>query len=352
MKTIGIVLYLFFGFIFTGYTQTKWKKTTEELIVADPPFKQCHASTVVELAPGQLMAAWFGGSHEGGKDVVIWMSKHSAGAWSKPVPVANGIINDTLRYPCWNPVLFKDKSGLLHLFYKVGPNPREWWGMEITSRNNGATWSAPVHLPNGLLGPIKNKPVQLADGSILAPSSTESARGWRAHMERSTDGGRTWQYIPIDTAGSYDVIQPSVLQYANGRLQVLCRSKQGHVMQAWSDDKGKTWGKLSPTSLINPNAGTDAVSLKNGWQLIVYNPDVPGKEWYNGRAKLHVAVSKDGMSWTDIAVLENGTKEEFSYPAVIQTRDGKVHITYTYDRRNIKHVVIELLIQHRDLTIH
>ena len=341
VKTIGVTLCLVLGSCLSAYSQDGWKKTTEELIAVNPPFTQCHASTLVEVAPGQLLAAWFGGSHEGGKDVIIWTSQRGKNGWSKPVPVANGIINDTLRYPTWNPVLFKDKNGVLHLFYKVGPNPREWWGMVMTSTNNGKSWSAPVRLPEGILGPIKNKPIQLADGTILSPSSKESDRAWRAHMERSTDGGRTWQFIPIDTAGSFDVIQPSILQYPDGRLQVLCRSKQGHVVQAWSDDKGKSWGKLTPTSLLNPNAGTDAVSLQDGSQLIVYNPDVPGRDWWNGRSKLHAAVSKDGTTWTDVAVLENGTKEEFSYPAVIQTSDGKVHITYTFDRKNIKHVVLE-----------
>ena len=341
MKIVGIMLCWVLGLFDSCFAQTVWQKTKEELVVAAPPFKACHASTLVELAPGRLMAAWFGGSQEGGKDVVIWSSMLEKDVWSKPQVVASGIINDTLRYPTWNPVLFKDKKGLLRLFYKVGPNPREWWGMVISSSDNGQTWSAPVHLPDGMLGPVKNKPVQLSDGSILAPSSTETTTAWRAHIERSTDGGRTWKFIPVDTAGSYDVIQPSILQYADGRLQVVCRSKQGHVMQAWSSDQGKTWGKLSPTSLPNPNSGTDALTLKNGLQLIVYNPDVPGKDWWNGRAKLRVAILADAGDWSDIAVLENGTKEEFSYPAVIQTQDGKIHISYTFDRKNIKHVVLE-----------
>ncbi|MBE7170135.1 MAG: exo-alpha-sialidase [Williamsia sp.] len=335
------MLCLLFRLLVPCYAQPGWQKAAEELIVTDPPFKQCHASTLVELAPNRLMAAWFGGSREGGKDVVIWTSLMEEGTWSKPVAIANGVINDTLRYPTWNPVLFKDKKGTLSLFYKVGPNPREWWGMMISSSNGGQTWSVPVRLPDGILGPVKNKPFQLADGSILSPSSAETATAWKAHIERSTDGGRTWNFIPIDTASTFDVIQPSILQYADGRLQVVCRSKQGHVMQAWSNDKGKTWGKLSSTTLLNPNSGTDAVTLKNGLQLIVYNPDMPGKDWWNGRSKLHVAVSEDGTNWSDVAVLENGTREEFSYPAVIQTPDGKVHITYTYDRKNIKHVILE-----------
>ncbi|KAA2241685.1 sialidase [Chitinophaga agrisoli] len=340
-KKTGILSGILLFAVMAAYGQSGWEKTKEELIVDHAPFQQCHASTIVEYQKGKLMAAWFGGSHEGGKDVVIWASVLGKNGWSAPQTVADGIVNDTLRYPCWNPVLFMDKAQVLHLFYKVGPNPREWWGMTKISADGGTTWSATERLPDGILGPIKNKPVQLADGSILAPSSTESSRGWRAHLEHSADGGRSWQFIPIDTAGSYDVIQPSILQYADGRMQVLCRSKQGHVMQAWSDDKGLHWGQLSATTLLNPNSGTDAVTLRDGWQLIVYNPDIPGKQWYNGRAKLNVAVSKDGNTWNDVAILENGTREEYSYPAVIQTRDGKIHITYTYDRKNIKHVVLE-----------
>jgi len=337
-------LAILFVFLFPCTGQDTWKKIKEELILTNPPFKECHASTIVEVTPGELMSAWFGGTRESAKDVEIWISELKNGTWSKPISVANGIVNDTLRYPCWNPVLFRDQKATLHLFYKVGPNPREWWGMEISSVNNGKTWSRPERLPDGILGPIKNKPIQLADGIMLSPSSTESRDGkWRAHIERSADGGSTWQFVPIDSAGGFDVIQPSILHYKDGHLQAVCRSKQGHVIQAWSDDNGKTWGKLTPLALFNPNSGIDAVTLKDGVQLIVYNPQTPGKEWFNGRAKLHVAVSTDGITWKDIAVLENGTMQEYSYPAVIQTQDGRVHITYTYDRKNIKHVVLEQL---------
>jgi len=341
MKSFLIVAAFFFTSAISASAQTSWQKTSEEFICADPPFKQCHASTIVELAPGKLMAAWFGGSGEGQKDVTIWLSTKEKEKWTPPAIIANGIVNDTLRYPCWNPVLFKASNNKLFLFYKVGPSPQQWWGMVITSINNGKNWSAPVRLPKSVLGPIKNKPVQLANGTILSPSSTETKNNWKAHLELSNDMGNTWQVIPVDPLTGFDVIQPSILQYPNGRLQILCRSKQGAIIQSWSDDKGKTWGRLSKTTLLNPNSGIDAVTLQNGKQLLVYNPELPGKEWVNGRAKLNVAVSDDGVTWKDIAMLENGGKEEFSYPAVIQTKDGKVHITYTFDRKNIKHVVLE-----------
>ncbi|MFT2008486.1 sialidase family protein [Pontibacter sp. 13R65] len=336
----AILLLLLLNLAGAAHAQTAWTKVKEELVFEDAPFKQCHASTIVEVTGGKLLLSCFGGSAEGRNDVDIWLSTLDQSGVSSPVAVANGIINDTLRYPTWNPVLFKSREGTLFLFYKVGPNPREWWGMVKTSENEGLTWSEARRLPDGILGPIKNKPVQLADGSIISPSSIEeSTERWKAHIEKSTDGGMTWQHIPVDTSSGVEVIQPSVLFHPGNRLQLLCRSKHGSVMQAWSADAGNTWGPLFKTPLLNPNSGTDAVTLIDGTQVIVYNPDVPGNDWFNGRGKLYVATSANGRTWKDVAVLENGDKEEYSYPAVLQTSDGLVHITYTYNRRNIKHVV-------------
>ncbi|WP_442590256.1 sialidase family protein [Pedobacter sp. AW31-3R] len=322
--------------------QSSWKKIREELLFNQAPFKQCHASTLVEVTPGKILLACFGGSAEGKQDVDIWLSNIDINGITAPLNVANGVVTDSLRFPCWNPVLFKSREGRTFLFYKVGPNPREWWGMLKVSDDDGKSWSAATRLPDGILGPIKNKPIQLEDGTILSPSSVErNETRWVAHIERSIDGGKTWEFIPVDHGSAFGVIQPSILVYGKNKLQLLCRSRQGSVMQAWSSDGGISWGKWDKTSLLNPNSGTDAVTLSDGNQLIVYNPDVPGKDWFNGRAKLRVASSTDGEKWTDIAVLEDGLKEEYSYPSIIQSSDGLVHITYTYDRKNIKHVVLQ-----------
>ncbi len=340
-------LYMFVTSIFLLFCQTvtaqkAWKITKNELIFKDPPFSQCHASTLVEAKRGELLVAWFGGSHEGNKDVKIWASFNVQGNWSTPGILADGKVSETQSYPCWNPVLFKSNQGKLFLFYKVGPNPREWWGMYKTSIDNGETWSGAVRLADGLIGPVKNKPIQLADGTILSPSSTESkTEVWKAHIERSTDEGKTWQIIPVDHETEFNVIQPSILIHPDGRLQILCRSKEGSVIESWSADQGLTWSKLSRTTLLNPNSGTDALTLTDGSHLIVYNPLLPGKDWFNGRFKISAAISIDGKNWEDIALLEDGTKEEYSYPAIIQTQDGKVHISYTFDRKNVKHVVLE-----------
>jgi len=332
---------LFFPFL-ALYAQKRLKIIKQELVFTNPPVKECHASTLLEVKPGILLASCFRGSQEGKEDVSIWLCKINSEMLSTAQVIADGDINDTLRYPTWNPVLFKSQVGKPFLSYKVGPNPRAWWGMVKTSTDDGLNWSSPQKLPDGILGPIKNKPIQLANGYILSPSSVEVTENkWRAHIELSKDDGESWQYIPIDTASEYNVIQPSILTYKNQRLQVLCRSKEGSVIQSWSEDGGLHWGSLNKTALLNPNSGTDAVTLRDGRQLIVYNPDVPGKEWFNNRGKLRIACSMDGQKWNDVAVLEDGTNEEYSYPAIIQTSDGLIHVLYTYDRKNIKHVVLQ-----------
>lgn len=314
-----------------------------ELIMQNPPFAACHASTITELAGQCLMAAWFGGSRESAPDVCIYTAVYENGQWSRPLRIADGVINDTLRYPCWNPVLFRTRAGRLLLFYKVGKSPREWWGMLRTSGDDGKHWSAPRRLPDSLLGPVKDKPVQLANGDILYPSSTESSdeKQWHIHLERSDAAAQHWTCIPVDN-GAFGVIQPTILFHRGDSLQLLCRSRQNYIVQSWSGDQGATWGPLTKTTLPNPNSGIDAVTLHNGLQVLVYNPADAGKQWYEGRSKLNVAVSADGRHWKDVYVLENRDEGEFSYPAVIQTSDDLLHITYTADRKNIRHVVLRV----------
>lgn len=339
---------LFIAFILfaTAVQAVKLPKTckilTSELIFTDAPFKECHASTIIESKDGSLLAAWFGGTRESNKDVEIWISQCKGGKWTAPRSVANGIINESLRYACWNPVLFQTADGILSLYYKVGPNPREWWGMVIRSTDEGQSWSAPEKLPDAILGPIKNKPVVLPSGVILSPSSIETkTEEWHAHIERSTDDGKSWQKIDIDPKNPVKVIQPTLLLYPGGKIQALLRSNQNVVMDSWSNDEGKTWSPLAKTEVLNPNSGIDAVTLKSGVQVLVYNPKKGGGDWVNGRNKLNVAVSKDGKSWQDVAVLEDQPSGEFSYPAIIQTSDKAVHVVYTANRKSIKHVELK-----------
>ena len=312
-----------------------------EFIYETAPFPECHASTLAE-SKSTLVAAWYGGTKEKHPDVGIWVSRLEQGRWTTPVEVANGIESPAKRYPTWNPVLHQPKSGPLLLFYKVGPNPESWWGMLMTSNDGGKTWSQPTRLPDGIAGPIKNKPVELRNGELLCPSSTED-KGWRVHFERTADLGKTWQRTEaINDGKEFGVIQPTVFFHQDGKLQALFRSRQGKVVESWSDDKANTWSKLTATSLPNPNSGIDGVTLQDGRHLLVYNHVVvkPGK--WGDRAPLNVALSADGKTWQAALVLEPGPPSaEYSYPAVIQTRDGLVHITYTWNRKKVKHVVLD-----------
>lgn len=334
---------LFFSTLFLSTLSLLAQPTaivTSEFIFENAPFPECHASTIIATPEG-LVAAWFGGTEEKNKDVEVWLSRNTNGKWTTPVSVANGIQNKRKRYPCWNPVLFQIPEGDLMLFYKVGPSPREWWGELKTSKDGGKTWSKSTRLPRGVLGPIKNKPVLLDNGELICPSSSEHD-GWRVHFEFTKNWGKTWELIePINDGKEYSIIQPSVLTYPDGRLQILCRSQNNRIISSWSTDKGKTWSELTPTELPNPNSGTDAVTLNNGWQLLVYNHSEKEEgEWGGPRTPLNVAISKDGSHWKTVLTLEDEAGE-YSYPAVIQDAEGRVHITYTYNRKRVKYVQLD-----------
>lgn len=311
---------------------------SHDFIYEKASYPQCHASTIVETANGALVAAWFGGTREKDPDVGIWVSRRENGRWTPSVEVANGVQTDGSRHPTWNPVLFQPRGGPLMLFYKVGPTPQTWWGMVVTSTDDGRTWSKPTKLAANMLGPIKNKPVQLADGTIISPTSIETPTKpsrWQVYFERSVNGGTVWTATPFLNDGiDVSAIQPSVLLLGGNRLLALGRTRQGRLFEVRSNDGGTTWGDFKLTSLLNPNSGTDAVTLKDGRHLLIYNPVE------KGRTPLVIAVSNDGESWKDVLTLED-QPGEYSYPAIIQAADGRVHVTYTWKRERIRHAVID-----------
>lgn len=312
----------------------KTKILTSEFIFNKTSVLQCHASTVIGTENG-ILAAWFGGTHERHPDVCIYTSEKRDGQWGAPVLVADGIINDTLRYPCWNPVLFKKDNGDIVLYYKVGPSPREWRGLYKVSTDGGKSWSEEIKIPGNLLGPIKNKPERLKDGTILYPTSYETPEEWAIYVETSDQDINNWQRIKIDNNG-FNAIQPTILFHKEGQIQLLCRSKENKIVETWSDDQGKTWTPVVATSLVNNNSGIDAVTLDNGLHLLICNPIE------KGRNKLAVLASTDGKNWGNLIVLEDQLQGEFSYPAMIQGKDGTVHITYTYNREKVKYVHLSI----------
>jgi predicted neuraminidase len=281
------------------------------------------------------VAAWFGGADEGAADVAIWLSRREGERWSPPEKVAAGE-----GVPCWNPVLHHTRSGTLLLFYKLGPSPQTWTGALIRSTDAGRTWSPPEQLPAGILGPIKNKPFELPNGTLVCGSSVESYRAWGCWVERTGDAGKTWsKHGPINLPGNpYGIIQPAVFGTANGpgaHLAMLCRTRGvPRMARATSDDGGRTWSAASLIDLPQNNSGLDAVCLKDGRVVVVYNHTT------TGRSPLNLAVSGDlGLTWKRGPVLEEA-EGEYSYPAIIQGADGTIHVAYTWKRERIRYATL------------
>ena len=275
------------------------------------------------------------GTAESNPDVAIYTARLKNGKWSPPKETALGFDDQHHRLPCYNPVLFQPSKGPLLLFYKVGKGPQTWWGMMMSSKDHGESWPTPAKLPEGIFGPIKNKPLELPDHTLICPSSTED-HGWQVHFEFTHDFGKTWSRTdPINDGKPIGAIQPAILRLSKSKPRAIGRTQQGFLFTTDSADQGKTRSQLSLTLVQNPNSGADAITLKDGRHLLVKN-DSPNK-----RTPLVVSISTDGSLWKPIATLEY-EPGEYSYPSVIQASDGKVHIVYTWRRQRIKHVVLKV----------
>lgn len=344
---------------------------TSEFLYEKAPFPQCHAATIAETTNGDLVTAFFGGTREGAPDVCIYVCRKEKGSntWTQPVLAADGILSSTERKACYNPILYQMKNGPLYLFYKIGKNVADWKAYVKISNDGGKTWGKANPLPEGYLGPSKNKIVEVGT-KMIAPSSTETG-GWKVHFEIAEEGGRRTHIVgPLsaekavltqdmgkpDTKQLTDIeegdgskqntiqaIQPSILKYRDGRLQILCRTRNGRIATAWSSDSGETWSPLKLTDLPNNNSATDAVTLSDGRQVLIYNAvNTPPGAKKGVRTPLNVAVSVDGIHWKMVLTLEDSPVSQYSYPSIIQGKDGLIHAVYTWRRQRIKYVELKL----------
>ena len=309
-----------------------------EFVFNDAPFSSCHAPTIAETEDGSLVVAWFAGDREGAPNVAIWSSRLEKGSseWSEPRIIADA---DEEGVPCWNPVLFQPSNEPLFLFFKQGNSIARWRGVLQCSEDSGKTWKERLVLPEGFIGPVKNKPFELPNGEFICPTSTEN-NGWLVHFEFARDFYEQWTKTPpINSPSEGEAIQPSILSHKDGKLQAICRNRNGNgqLWQTWSKDFGKTWSKLSPLPLPNPCSGIDATGLQDGRFLLVYNHATVKT---GSRNVLNVAISDNGEDWRAALVLEN-SKGEYSYPSVLQTKDGTIQIVYTWRREKIKRVVLD-----------
>lgn len=306
------------------------------MIFDKPPTPSCHASTIVEVEKGRFLAAWFGGKDEGAKDVQIYLSRYDGTAWSKPE-----VVGTEPGQPTWNPVLFRTAKGTLHLWYKAGPKPENWTGYVRTSTDGGKTFSKPAMLPAGFYGPVRAKPIQVR-GTIYAGTSLESHNCWTPYVDTSTDDGHTWtRSAPIGVAGRFAQIQPTLFAIRGNQdlsvtIVALMRSRDPRrICRAESQDSGKTWAAAEPTELLNPSSGIDVVETGKGELFLIYNPSTLL------RTPLSLARSTDnGKTWDKVHDLETEIGE-FSYPAMIVSQAGMLEITYTFNRKHIKHETVD-----------
>ena len=309
------------------------KIVRKEFIISEPaPTPSCHASTVEILKDGTVVSAWFAGEKEGSDDVGIWLSRKEGAKWSTPVKVST-----EKDIPHWNPVLFSEDGKEMTLFYKLGYKIPEWKTFVMKSEDGGKTWGKPEELVRGDVsggrGPVKNKPIKISNGNLIAPASTEQGK-WRPFVDVYTKEG-VWEKknIPVgeELAEKINVIQPTLWEYPKGNIHALMRSNMAYICKSESKDFGETWSELELTDIPNNNSGIDCVFTENGKVVLVCNPVA---KHAGERYPLSVYVSENnGESFERVMDIET-EKGEFSYPAII-SKGNKVYITYTWNRKNI-----------------
>lgn len=362
--------------------------TRQEIIF---PFQDehTHGSSIVQISNGDLLAAWFQGSGErSADDVRIMGSRLKKGStnWEKPFLMA-----DTKGIPDCNPTLFLNREGKLFLFWvavqanqweysilrmrtsvsylEAGPPVWNWqddillkpddkFPRELEKKfgemeESQAGWAAYAPKYDDMIlqaGKDKMKrsfgwmtripPITLKSGRILLPLYSDGLN--MSMVAISDDNGSTWRpSLPIVGRGP---IQPALAERKNGDIMAYMRDSGDAPPRVWvstSTDQGESWSLARKTEIPN-TASVELVALKDGrWAF--FGNDVP-----DGRYKLSLYLSDDeGVTWNKKEVIEFAPdkKGSFSYPCLIQTSDGMIHISYSYafgtNLKSIRHVVID-----------
>jgi predicted neuraminidase len=304
-----------------------------------------HSSTLAELADGRIALAWYAGTAEGSTDAEIWFSTRSGYAWSPPrviatradTAAATGMVVRKLG----NPVLHAS-GNRLHLWY-VTVSVGGWSGASIShkiSDDGGLTWSPAARLITSALFNmgtlVRTSPVAMRDGGLGLPAYHEMC-GQHGEWLRIDAAGRVLGKVRIPGSA----LQPAAAAIDAKEALVLARSaekRNGVVIADTSADGGASWQLAAPLPIANDNTSLNLLRLQSGRLLLAANA-IRGRD----RSVLQLFLSDDrGVSWKESRVIEDDPdiNAEYSYPALLQTADGHIHLTYSYHTQVIAHVTI------------
>ncbi|RLJ65281.1 sialidase family protein [Sulfurisoma sediminicola] len=312
-----------------------------ERLLANPQ-PSAHAATLAELPDGRIAAAWFAGSAEGARDVAIFLATFDGRQWSETRPIVTRAQaqRDTARLvrKLGNPVLASDDRGRLHLWF-VSVGYGGWAGSAINhvaSTDGGRNWSEASRLITSpfwnLSTLVRTPPMPLADGGWGLPAYHEFAAK-RAEWLRLDAQGRVLDKARLP--GAARTLQPAVAALDGGRAVAMMRDAgpANRIPLATTQDAGATWQAARATALANPNASVALLHLADGRLLLAWNPQTANRD------KLALSLSRDaGATWSAPKIVEDSPGGEFSYPALLQGRDGTIHLAYTWQRKTIKHL--------------
>jgi len=315
----------------------------------DPGGPYKHPASITELASGDLYVAFYGGNGEYNPDTAVWGSRLTAGSnrWSAPVVIA-----DTPFHSDGNATVWQAPGGPVWLFYVVRYG-ETWSKSRIhakVSRDGAHTWSDAMVLAGDLGMMVRGRPHALPDGDWLLPIYQETGEDTEVVGADSTSlflryaaKSNTWSESGRIRSRKGN-IQPAIAQAGENLLVAYCRraggygpNETGYIIRSESRDNGRTWSEGLDSRFPNPNAAVDFLRLHNGHLLLVYNDSM------NERNPLSAALSTDGdKTYPHRRVIISGGPKDFAYPYLIQTRDHKIHLIFTSDKRSIvQHAVFD-----------
>jgi len=299
-----------------------------------PQRPTCHCASLTELADGDLLAVWYAGLGEGLPDSALLASRFSrtGGQWSTPE-----VLVDTPGQSDGNAIVYALPDGRVWLWHTVIEGSgwvaaRAYWR---TSTDGGRTWTAPTLFDPEPGTLVRCRPLRLSSGRLVVPLYDE--RNWSSFCVYTDDGGETWRPSGRITAPD-GCIQPAIVERRDGSLlaYLRCGSQEGHIWQASSLDRGETWSPCQRVPLPNPNSGLDLIRLTSGELLLAANLTAAS------RSPLHLALSPDeGVSWPMRLIVAHDPGAEFSYPQLLQDRQGTCHLLYTWRRERIRHLAFD-----------